>query len=165
MSKEQSATSHALTGVLDDIEEYLDQRQDVRDGEDGVQLPNEAMSLLSRLAEARTIWARSALSETARIAEAGTSFPAWSETPLNPQLVKLARDYLALKRYLVSGEEIMAIMREIVRVSDTVPSAIRESVTIPRSLAERSHAMFQSVDPSGGLASEWRDALNLPRYP
>lgn len=50
-------------------------------------------------------------------------------------------------------------------LNETSVSAIRESVTIPRSLAERSHAMFQSVDPSGGIASEWRDALNLPRYP
>jgi hypothetical protein len=33
------------------LEEYLEQRQDVRDGGDGTQLPNEAMSLLMQLRE------------------------------------------------------------------------------------------------------------------
>ena len=39
--------------VLDDVAEYLAEREDVRDGEDGRQLPNEAMSLLMRLKEER----------------------------------------------------------------------------------------------------------------
>ena len=50
-----------LVEVLDDIEDYLEQHQDVMDGNDGPR-PNEAMSLLSRIAEARTQWARAALS-------------------------------------------------------------------------------------------------------
>ena len=52
-----------LVEVLDDIEDYLEQHQDVMDGNDGTR-PNEAMSLLSRIAEARTQWARAALSAT-----------------------------------------------------------------------------------------------------
>lgn len=66
MSERIGDKSRPLIGVLDDIEEYLEQRQDVRDGEDGVQLPNEAMSLLSRLAEARTLWARSSIEANTR---------------------------------------------------------------------------------------------------
>lgn len=42
-----------LHEVLDEIEEYLEQRQNVRDGGDGQQLPNEEMVLLMRLQEAR----------------------------------------------------------------------------------------------------------------
>lgn len=44
-----SAAVQALGGVLDEIEDYLEQRQDIRDGGDGRQLPNEEMSLLSDL--------------------------------------------------------------------------------------------------------------------
>ena len=50
-----------LASVLDEIEEYLDHRQDTRDGGDGVPLPNEEMSLLRDLVEARTAWAREGL--------------------------------------------------------------------------------------------------------
>lgn len=39
--------------VLDEIEEFLEGQQDVRDGPDGEQLPNRAMSLLSALQAAR----------------------------------------------------------------------------------------------------------------
>ena len=53
-----------LVEVLDAIEDYLEQHQDVMDGNDGPR-PNEAMSLLSRIAEARTQWARAALSSSA----------------------------------------------------------------------------------------------------
>lgn len=42
-----------LTDVLDEIEEYLDRHQDVLDGEDNRPRPNKAMSLLTRLQEAR----------------------------------------------------------------------------------------------------------------
>lgn len=38
----------ALNGVLDEIEDYLEQRQDVRDGDDGPR-PNTEMSLLTEL--------------------------------------------------------------------------------------------------------------------
>lgn len=40
---------NALDGVLDEIEDYLEQRQDVRDGGDGVPQANTEMSLLSDL--------------------------------------------------------------------------------------------------------------------
>ena len=43
----------ALAEVLDEIEEYLDRHQDVLDGEDNRPRPNMAMSLLTRLREAR----------------------------------------------------------------------------------------------------------------
>ena len=59
-----------LVEVLDDIEEYLEQHQDVMDGDDGPR-PNEAMSLLSELAEARTQWARAARSSSAMPVEKG----------------------------------------------------------------------------------------------
>lgn len=39
--------------LLDRIEAYLEQREDVRDGSDRTPLPNEAMDLLMRLREAR----------------------------------------------------------------------------------------------------------------
>lgn len=39
----------AISNVLDEIEEYLEQRQDVRDGSYGTQLPNTEMSLLRDL--------------------------------------------------------------------------------------------------------------------
>ncbi len=35
----------------------------------------------------------------------------------------------------------------------------RDYVLVPRSLAERSEAMFRSVDPTGGIAHEWKRAL------
>lgn len=38
----------ALKGVLDEIDDYLEQRQDIRDGSDGPR-PNTEMSLLSDL--------------------------------------------------------------------------------------------------------------------
>lgn len=43
----------AFDSVLDEIEDYLEQRQDVRDGSDGPR-PNEEMSLLSDLRWWRT---------------------------------------------------------------------------------------------------------------
>lgn len=54
-----------LIDVLNDIEEFLEDQQDVRDGPDGEQLPNKAMSLLSALAQARTEWARAEYRRTA----------------------------------------------------------------------------------------------------
>lgn len=44
----------ALNGVLDEIEDFLEQREDVRDGTDGPR-PNAAMSLLSDLRWWRTV--------------------------------------------------------------------------------------------------------------
>ena len=32
-------------------------------------------------------------------------------------------------------------------------------LAVPRSLAERTEAMFRSVDPSGGIAQEWKEVL------
>ena len=49
----------ALNGVLDEIEEYLGQREDIRDGSDGQQLPNEEMSLLSDLRWWRSVLPKS----------------------------------------------------------------------------------------------------------
>jgi hypothetical protein len=42
-----------LDDVLEEIEEFLEDQQDVRDGADGQQLPNKAMSLLMDLQDAR----------------------------------------------------------------------------------------------------------------
>jgi ElaB/YqjD/DUF883 family membrane-anchored ribosome-binding protein len=42
-----------LQAVLDEIEEFLDDQQDVRDGEDGP-LPNKAMTLLAELRRCRS---------------------------------------------------------------------------------------------------------------
>jgi hypothetical protein len=50
----------ALNGVLDEIEDYLEQREDIRDGSDGQQLPNEEMSLLSDLRWWRTVLPKAA---------------------------------------------------------------------------------------------------------
>lgn len=47
-----------LDDVLDEVEAYLEQREDVRDGSDRRQLPNEEMLLLMRLREARTAIAK-----------------------------------------------------------------------------------------------------------
>lgn len=47
-----------LIDVLNDIEEFLEDHQDVRDGSYGEPQPNMAMQLLSALAHARTEWAR-----------------------------------------------------------------------------------------------------------
>jgi hypothetical protein len=44
-----SPAVEALMGVLDELEVYLEQREDIRDGGDGTPLPNEEMSLLSDL--------------------------------------------------------------------------------------------------------------------
>lgn len=38
-------------------------------------------------------------------------------------------------------------------------SATHDTVSVPRSLAERSEAMFRSVDPEGCIAQEWKSAL------
>ena len=37
------------------------------------------------------------------------------------------------------------------------------SVAVPRSLAERTEAMFRSVDPDGVIAQEWKRALSQPQ--
>lgn len=44
-----SPAMECLKRVLDEIEDYLDQRQDIRDGGDGTPLPNEEMTLLDDL--------------------------------------------------------------------------------------------------------------------
>ena len=44
-----SGAQLAWEGVLDEIEDYLEQRQDITDNADGSQRANEAMSLLSDL--------------------------------------------------------------------------------------------------------------------
>jgi hypothetical protein len=44
-----SPALQALMGVLDELEDYLEQREDIRDGGDGTPRPNEEMSLLSDL--------------------------------------------------------------------------------------------------------------------
>jgi hypothetical protein len=33
------------------------------------------------------------------------------------------------------------------------------TVSVPRSLAERTEAMFRSVDPEGCIAQEWKDVI------
>lgn len=43
----------ALAAILDDIEDYLQDREDVRDGSYGESHANEEMQLLARLREAR----------------------------------------------------------------------------------------------------------------
>lgn len=48
----------------------------------------------------------------------------------------------------------------------TPPEARRKDVVaVPRALAERSAAMFQSVDPHGSLAHEWHVALTESPQP
>ena len=42
---------------------------------------------------------------------------------------------------------------------NTPASATHDTVSVPRSLAERSEAMFRSVDPEGCIAQEWKSAL------
>lgn len=61
----QSAPRQRLEAVLDEIEEYLGERQDTRDGEDGTPLPNKAMSLLTELDAARRPYMSFAPSEIA----------------------------------------------------------------------------------------------------
>lgn len=51
--KAQLSAVDALGDVLDDVESYLDDRQDVNDGDDGQPVPNKAMSLLRALRVAR----------------------------------------------------------------------------------------------------------------
>jgi hypothetical protein len=42
------------------------------------------------------------------------------------------------------------------------PSSFATVVSVPRSLAERTEAMFRSVDPDGAIAQEWKRALATP---
>lgn len=64
-SESRNGAALALEGVLDEIEDYLERHQDVRDGEDGQPRPNEAMSLLSDLRWWRESGLRAIASETA----------------------------------------------------------------------------------------------------
>jgi hypothetical protein len=41
-------------------------------------------------------------------------------------------------------------------------SSFATVVSVPRSLAERTEAMFRSVDPDGAIAQEWKRALATP---
>ena len=60
-----SSATPQLLAVLDEIDEFLEDQEDVRDGSDGVQLPNKAMSLRTDLIYARTRFEEaSARSET-----------------------------------------------------------------------------------------------------
>lgn len=52
--------------------------------------------------------------------------------------------------------DVSETLAEIESALRSAPSAIRESVTVPRNLAERTEAMFRSVDPQGSIAQEWR---------
>lgn len=44
---------------------------------------------------------------------------------------------------------------EILSLQPEAPDSQPDSVVVPRSLAERTEAMFRSVDPKGCIAQEW----------
>lgn len=75
--------------ILDEIEEYLEQRADVRDGSDRKQLPNDAMDLLMRLREARRETPRhgKSLAPEARFANAAPQ-----ESAIAPTAIEANRD-------------------------------------------------------------------------
>ncbi len=52
--------SDLVLDVLDTVADFLEDRQDVRDGEDGTPLPNEAMSLLQDVKVAMSVYKRRA---------------------------------------------------------------------------------------------------------
>lgn len=59
-----------------------------------------------------------------------------------------------------NSPEVIHLHEQIVRVRMAIAlSEARDTVTVSRSLAERTEAMFRSVDPEGGIAQEWKRCI------
>lgn len=64
--------------------------------------------------------------------------------------------------YFIASEDHLRAEKKLILEAAralSAPSERKDMVLVPRSLAERTEAMFTSVDPFGGISKEWGEVM------
>jgi hypothetical protein len=72
------------------------------------------------------------------------------------------REYVARMKLSLEEADLTGFARDCHQIRVMLDSIIHSesgTVSVPRSLAERTEAMFRFVDPEGCIAQEWKDVI------
>ena len=68
-------------------------------------------------------------------------------------------DEMAYAENTTLAGTVPALHKVVIEAMEALKGSASASIRVPRSLAERTEAMFRSVDPAGGIAQEWKEAI------